>query len=174
MTLFARPSDADLLAKLERQRPSAVAVPDRKCEFCKTAMSAADVTCPKCYREPLEKSEQAEVVKLYRAYGCHVYNLSQARASKQTPGLPDLYVFRPPHAWWHETKRPISGHPSPAQKVFNDECFASFVNHTIGGLAAARGTLVRIGAARWVRDPGGAIEPAHVDTLLTFDRHTQP
>ena len=163
MTLFARPSDAELLAKLEKQRPVIALVPDRKCEFCKTPMAPTDETCPKCYREPLEKSEQAEVVKMYSSYGCHVYNLSQARATKQTPGLPDLYVFRPPHAWWHESKRPVSGNPSPAQKLFSEECLASFVNHTMGGLAAARATLVRIGAARWVSDPRGDIEPIYIE-----------
>ena len=159
MTLVPRPSDAELLAKLEAKRTTdkREAMPERKCAFCKTPMAATDAACQKCYREPLEKSEQAEVVKLYRAFGCHVYNLSQARATKQTPGLPDLYVFRAPHAWWHETKRPVSGKPSPAQKVFSDECLECYVNHTIGGLAAARATLVRIGAARWVGS--GDIEP---------------
>jgi len=159
MTLFARPTDAELLAKLRAPAPMS----DRKCEFCKREFAPTLDTCPHCFREPLEKSEQAEVIKLYRAYGCHVYSLSQARATKQTPGLPDLYVFRPPHAWWHETKRPVSGNPSPAQKVFSDECLASFVNHTMGGLAAARATLVRIGAARWVLDPRGDIEPTYTE-----------
>jgi len=159
VTLYARPTDAELLARLNAHSAPAQ-TSDRKCGFCKTPMAATDVTCPKCFREPLEKSEQSEVMKLYRAYGCHVYNLSQARATKQTPGLPDLWVTRGEHAWWHETKRPVSGKPSPAQEVFAQECLAAGIVHVLGGLSVARLRLLAIGAARWIE--GGDIEPARI------------
>lgn len=159
MTLYARPTDAELLARLNAHSAPAQ-TSDRKCGFCKTPMAATDVTCPKCFREPMEKSEQSEVMKLYRAYGCKVYNLSQPRATKQTPGLPDLWVVRRMHAWWHETKRPISGKPSSAQVDFRRECKVADVWYTIGGLVAARGMLVEVGAARWAE--GGDIEPARI------------
>ena len=167
MTLYARPTDAELLARLNAHSAPAQ-TSDRKCGFCKTPMAATDVTCPKCFREPLEKSEQSEVMKLYRAYGCNVYNLSQPRATKQTPGIPDLWVVRRAGeflgtAWWHETKRPVSGKPSSAQVEFREECEASGIVYRMGGLAVARQRLVDIGAARWVDGhDGGDIEPARI------------
>jgi hypothetical protein len=42
-----------------------------------------------------EKKIQNRIVKDLKTLGFWVNNLSQPRASKQTPGLPDLYV-------WHE------------------------------------------------------------------------
>src|SRR5581483_3324266 len=50
--------------------------------------------------------------------GCAVYRLSQARASKQTPGLPDLIAFTPRHTMLLiETKRP-GGRLRDAQRKF--------------------------------------------------------
>lgn len=75
----------------------------------------------------LEKTEQGEIVKRLRVCGFIVYNLSQARASKQTPGLADLYCVHRELAlalWW-ESKRQVGGEYSDAQREFkahNDRC----------------------------------------------------
>lgn len=101
----------------------------------------------------LEKAIQADVMKLYHAHGCTVRNLSQARRSKQAPGLPDLYVTWPrmtgqgPIAWWHETKTP-TGVQSPAQRTFQIDNEACGVSYVIGGVPAAAAFLDKIGARR--------------------------
>ena len=95
---------------------------------------------------PSEKQVQAAVVRLYTLAGCAVYNLSQARATMQSPGLPDLYVFHADTgtAWWHEVKRP-GGKPSPAQLEFQARCAACGVPYLLGGLeeAEARVRMIR-------------------------------
>lgn len=54
-------------------------------------------------KAPLEKDEQAAIVKLLEALGAKVYVLGTRRpkgdhqGSCQTPGIPDLYVFLPNH-----------------------------------------------------------------------------
>jgi hypothetical protein len=93
-----------------------------------------------------EKDVQAAVVKLYKAMGCEVYVLSQPRASMQTPGLPDLWVFAPRagRAFWHESKA-ADGKPSAAQVVFENRCGSCGVGHVIGGIDAAKQHLRAIG-----------------------------
>lgn len=83
----------------------------------------------------LERKEQAEVAKIFRAHGCLVYSLSQPRATKQAPGLADLYVFAPRArlAWWFEVKRPVGGVQSPAQREFQQLCDQCGVRYVIGG-----------------------------------------
>ncbi len=105
----------------------------------------------------LEKAIQSDVRKLYQAVGCIVYNLSQARATKQSPGLGDLYVilYRRRVAWWHETKTP-SGKQSVPQKFFAESCASAGVSVVVGGVRAAEDHLVEIGAA--VRMPDGVLE----------------
>ena len=102
----------------------------------------------------LEKEIQADVVKLYRAFSCIVYKLSQPRATKQTPGIGDLYVFWPemrglgPTAWWHETKTP-TGEQRPDQREFQRLCEAvESRSYVMGGLVAAESKLREIGAMR--------------------------
>jgi hypothetical protein len=65
-----------------------------------------------------EKAEQSEIVKRFKGIGGFaVYNLSQSRASKQTPGLPDLWCMhtRYAFAFWWESKRQVGGEFSDAQ-----------------------------------------------------------
>lgn len=95
---------------------------------------------------PLEKDVQQRVRKLYEAAGAVVYNLSQARASKQTPGLPDLWVFHvaADASWWHETKRP-GGDRTEAQEQFKERCRLTHTKYTCGGVDAARQMLTRLG-----------------------------
>lgn len=105
----------------------------------------------------MEKQIQSDVRKLYIAFGCTVYSLSQARASKQSPGLGDLYVIhrRLRVAFWHETKTP-SGNQSAPQRDFEEWNRDADVTVVVGGLVAAGGQLIKIGAAERI---GGRIEP---------------
>lgn len=77
----------------------------------------------------LEKEEQRVIVCMARAIGFHVYSLSQARSSKQTPGLPDLWLAHPARgfAGWWEAKRPVGGKRSTVQSEFAAECDAARV-----------------------------------------------
>lgn len=95
---------------------------------------------------PLEKSVQHEVRRLYEQAGCKVYNLSQARASKQTAGLADLWVAHrgAGAAWWHETKRP-GGARTTAQDEFKDDCAHTATGYVCGGVEAARRMLASLG-----------------------------
>jgi hypothetical protein len=110
-----------------------------------------------------EKEIQAEIVKLYRAFGCRVYNLSQARATKQTPGLPDMWVVSMDSglarasklAWWHEVKTP-KGEQSEAQREFQIECKLCYVGYVVGGVQAAEAQLLTFGIA--VRGADGKLE----------------
>lgn len=106
----------------------------------------------------LEKTEQVEVRKRFVACGFDVYNLSQARAAKQTPGLPDLWFMHRalPIAVWWETKRQVGGVHSEAQRTFAADCDRCKVNY---------GTGDRYDAERWLVERGiagvlaGAFEP---------------
>ncbi len=70
---------------------------------------------------PLEKEIQADMISALGRMGFDVYNLSQARASMQTPGLLDLYVRH--DGWsiagWIEVKRP-GEKATPEQQYFMD------------------------------------------------------
>ena len=110
-----------------------------------------------------EKEIQAEIVKLYKALGCKVYNLSQPRASKQSPGLGDLWVVhlasgwnrKGKTAWWHETKTP-KGKQSEDQREFQRECKACHVGYVLGGVLAAEEQLLAFGIAERIN---GVLEP---------------
>lgn len=95
----------------------------------------------------LEKAEQAAITKMAKAAGMTVYSLSQARASKQTPGLPDLWLAHPGRSFagWFEVKRQCGGVPSEAQLRFRLEALAAGVTHGIGD---------RYEFARWLVDLG--------------------
>ena len=98
----------------------------------------------------LEKAEQVEVVKNFRRAGFKVYWLSQSRASKQTPGLPDLYFVHKAKgiALWWETKRQVGGELSPAQADFRAECIACQIWHGSGDRYHAEAWLVENRLAR--------------------------
>jgi hypothetical protein len=97
----------------------------------------------------LEKAEQAEVTKTYRAFGFDVYSTSQYRAAKVTPGIPDLWcVHRErPIAFWWETKRQVGGRLSPAQLLFQESCQRCDVGYGTGDRHAAAEHLVALGLA---------------------------
>lgn len=107
----------------------------------------------------VEKATQHDVVKVFRALGGVVYVLSQARAAKQTPGLPDLWIAFPAHgvAGWFETKRPKGGRRSPEQEAFAAECEAGGIPYAHGSRKAAEAWVIALGLA--YRDAHGVLEP---------------
>jgi hypothetical protein len=106
----------------------------------------------------LEKAEQWEIVKLFKAFGFEVYWLSQSRASKQTPGLPDLWCMHreQPIAFWFETKRTKGGRFSEPQRVFLEHAERCHVGYVWGDRSAARAHLITLGLAHVI---GGVLEP---------------
>jgi hypothetical protein len=94
----------------------------------------------------LEKEEQQEVIKRLRVCKFKVYSLSQARASKQTPGLSDLWCVHlvDPIAFWWETKRQVGGRHSDAQSDFALECRRTGVGYYTGDRYEAERVLVRL------------------------------
>lgn len=120
------------------------------------ARAAADVR----NGDVLEKAEQLEVSKRLRAFGFTVRSLSQARASKQAPGLGDLWISHRGVRWagWWETKRQVGGRLSPAQLDFQEDCAACGVHYRVGDRFAADALLVELGLAQ--RAPDGTLEAA--------------
>ncbi|MEO7457070.1 MAG: hypothetical protein ABIY52_12480 [Gemmatimonadaceae bacterium] len=81
-----------------------------------------------------EKEEQRAIRKMAIAIGFRVYWLSQARETKQTPGIPDLWLSLEAigfAAWW-ETKRQVGGQRSTAQEEFAQECIAARIPYGFG------------------------------------------
>jgi hypothetical protein len=116
-------------AAVRRQLPQLAPVPD-------PAATRRDLI--------LEKAEQAEILKRFRACRFKAYTLSQPRASKQTPGLPDVYLMhleRPLALWW-ESKRQIGGAFSEAQLEFAAGCDRCAVLRGAGDRYAAEAWLV--------------------------------
>ncbi len=107
----------------------------------------------------LEKEEQRQVTNRFRAFGFKVRNLSQPRASKQSPGFPDLWVVHEtkPIAFWWETKRQVGGRHSDAQLEFADDCCRCGVDYGTGDRYAAEEKLMELGLC-W-RTPAGVLEP---------------
>ena len=104
----------------------------------------------------LEKAEQNAVRKMAIAVGFRVYWLSQARASKQTPGLPDLWFANAQRAiagWW-ETKRQKGGKRSTAQEEFALQCLAARIPYGFGD---------RFEFARWLETNGFTAPPIPQD-----------
>lgn len=96
--------------------------------------------------EKPEKREQRWVIDCFKKAGMRVYSLSQPRATMQSEGLPDLWVFCPRKkvGFWWETKAP-KGQMSPAQRVFRDLCLVTDTPHYVGGLEHARRLLEELG-----------------------------
>lgn len=109
----------------------------------------------------LEKEEQWECMKIYRAFGCIVYSTSQSRAAKVSPGIPDLLVFLPRahQFWYHEVKRQVGGEQSPAQREFQEYCADCGIAYILGDRSVAQQQLVDLEVAILV---DGKLEPAHL------------
>lgn len=107
----------------------------------------------------LEAREQRRVIDLFRAMGCRVYETSQKRAAKVTPGIPDLWVvcIRAGLAWWWETKRSAGGRHSSVQLDFAEECVLTGTPYGTGDRRAAEEYLIGLGLAERLAD--GSLEP---------------
>ena len=95
----------------------------------------------------LEKEEQAIIMKIARAIGCTVRSTSQARASKVSPGIPDLWISHRARcfAGWFEVKRQAGGRTSSEQIDFGEECRAAGIAYGLGD---------RFQFAAWLTDHG--------------------
>lgn len=99
-----------------------------------------------------EKREQRWVIDCFMKAGMRVYSLSQPRATMQTEGFADLWVFCPRRrrAFWWETKSPAAlkkAHQgmSPEQRIFQALCQQTQVGYYVGDLLAARALLGELG-----------------------------
>lgn len=97
-------------------------------------------------RRRIEEPIRLDVKRAYEKFGCIVYNFSQARASKQTPGIPDLRVVHRKKgvSWWHEVKSP-TGTQTPEQIEFEIECELCGETYRLGGVDEALAQLRAIG-----------------------------
>jgi hypothetical protein len=82
----------------------------------------------------LEKAEQVEIRKIAIVYGFKVNVLSQPRATKQTPGIADLYLTHKvlPIALWWESKRQVGGTRTPPQVEFGNDNIRCGVGYGFG------------------------------------------
>jgi hypothetical protein len=108
----------------------------------------------------LERDTQAEIVKLFRAFGCVVRGTSQARPSKIAVGLPDLLVHHrgTRQFWFWEAKRPRGGVLSADQLVFAEDCAACDTLWGVGSRVDAEAWLIARGIAE--RRTDGGLDPA--------------
>lgn len=99
-------------------------------------------------RQAPEKGDYEACWQLYRTFGCDVYRFAQARASKQTPGIPDLAVYHMETGefWWHEVKTE-RGRQSDGQRVFQYRAQTCGQRYVLGGYEAALETLLELGVA---------------------------
>ena len=86
-----------------------------------------------------ERDLRAVGVQMLRAMGCRVDVFSENRATRNTPGVPDVYAFLPNGrgtVWW-ESKGPRTV-TTPAQEDFETACLACgqpYVRGTVADLA---------------------------------------
>ena len=96
---------------------------------------------------PLERDVARRVVAFYETLGCHVYSTQdrRPRATRVTPGFPDLFVMRPTlGGWLHEVKTP-TGKQTPEQITFQATCGRCGVDYVVGGVLQAAEYLQRRG-----------------------------
>lgn len=98
----------------------------------------------------LEKHVERDGDKFMENLGFTAVRLSQSRASRQTPGIPDrkyYHLTRGITLWW-EAKRP-KGVQSFKQKVFQEMAQQCGEVYALGGVEELKNTLVKL-----VRDRG--------------------
>lgn len=83
-----------------------------------------------------EKAVQRDIVRALKLFGWRVFNLSQARASHQTAGLPDLIIFKPGRGVVMLEVKTAQGKLQPAQVEFQAVCVAAGVRHLVARSAA--------------------------------------
>lgn len=101
---------------------------------------------------PTEKQVEAMGDRLMEQMGWRSIHFSQARASRQTPGIPDRKYYHRALGvtlWW-EAKKP-GGKQRPAQREFQQDAEACGEVYVLGGveeLALTARELMRVGRHR--------------------------
>lgn len=138
----------------------ALKVPRDKAEARARELCGVPAPDPAAERDAaaLEKVEQFEILKRFRTFGFKVYWLSQTRAAKQTPGIPDLWCMHTtlPFAFWWEAKRQKGGRFSAEQLEFRELALSTGVGYGCGDRFAAEEHLITLGLAHRDR---GVLEP---------------
>lgn len=118
-----------------------------------------------------EKRIQQKIMTLLRLVGFRVWNLSQARATNQSPGLPDVFAMHPTLCVevTIEVKTP-KGRASEPQREFAELRRRCARPHLIGGMDVVEGWLIELGLMREVGGqrvlaPKRTSAPLHVDTV---------
>lgn len=88
-----------------------------------------------------EKEIQREIVKLIEKRGGKVWETSQPRAAKVTPGLPDLIAFDPFRGHVYIEVKAPGGHARIDQLTFQALCQQHGIAHVLGGVAEVRAFL---------------------------------
>jgi hypothetical protein len=82
--------------------------------------------------KPLEKQVEAACDKLMASVGWQIVRFSQARASRQTAGIPDRKYYRDGLTFWFECKAE-DGKQRPEQKAFQEMCERAGEFYVMGG-----------------------------------------
>ena len=100
-------------------------------------------------RRVSEKTVEAAVDRLCALAGCEAVRFSQARATQQSPGIPDRLYYPPvPHRpFWVEVKAE-GGRQSKAQVAFQSRCAAHDERYVLGGYRDVLRYLVDVGLWR--------------------------
>lgn len=102
------------------------------------------------FMDPVREKENQQDIRYYwmGSLGCTVLSLSQYRPSKVAIGLPDLFVFGPPHfpqTWFWETKKPVDAELSEEQIAFALHCQRTKQLYGCGPSSAAVAFAAAIG-----------------------------
>ena len=106
---------------------------------------------------PLEKEEERLIINLYEQVGLTVIKFSQARASKQTPGIADLQILDTKREafWWHEVKRrqgpeykKVRSEQTADQRAFQLAVEETGQRYILGPLSRAEQEIIERGIVR--------------------------
>lgn len=89
------------------------------------------------FKAPLEKHVELACDRLMAALGWTSIHFSQARATRQTPGIPDRKYYQGRFTFWLEVKRP-GGKQSPHQVAFQRMCEDAGELYCLGGVDELR------------------------------------
>lgn len=140
---WTRMSDTDRIAEAKRRQSRR----DAGLPLEETPAEAKARTQEEDHRREIEI--QREIRRLFLAHGFRVCWLSQARRSKQTAGIADLWVTHRGRgiAFWFEVKAE-GGEQSEAQHEFELDCIATNTTYVLGGYATAENYLREMGVLK--------------------------
>ncbi len=100
---------------------------------------------------PLEKEVEHSCDELMIALGWDVVRFSQARASRQTRGIPDRKYYKGQRTFWFECKAE-GGRQTPEQRSFQEMCEVAGESYVLGGVQAVK-TFLGIPSVGSLSDP---------------------